>query len=270
MKKQLLISTFVLISFYSQNSTANFDLANIKQLFKEPNAQMTPFTTPDNTGKVEQERLGDGWRYITHGDKKFKNVILYNHGHKGRKKHYAIFASDRDLYKKANWYYENGVNFYATLRKQTTDLYGEYGRAVEGIEVFHHLTKEVKKLHGNNVNICYAGHSEGGGPVVYASMFLNGKGNVAISPSSSEYSLFQLTDKEFYESPEYYNKSKNLTILMGERELEWDKFNKLIEKAQTLKHIKTKLFKNFHHQDMARSANLDEIGPAVLEGCGFN
>ena len=57
---------------------------------------------------------------------------------------------------------------------------------------------------------------------------------------------------------------------MGERELEWDKFNKLIEKAQTLKHIKTKLFKNFHHQDMARSANLDEIGPAVLEGCGFN
>ena len=57
---------------------------------------------------------------------------------------------------------------------------------------------------------------------------------------------------------------------MGERELEWDKFNKLIEKAQTLKHIKTKLFKNFHHQDMARSANLEEIGPAVLEGCGFN
>ena len=99
--KKILISAFVLISFYSQNATANFDLANIKRLFKEPNAQMTPFTTPDNTGKIEQERLGDGWRYITHGDKKFNYVILYNHGHKGRKKHYAIFASDRDLYKKA-------------------------------------------------------------------------------------------------------------------------------------------------------------------------
>ena len=65
--------------------------------------------------------------------------------------------------------------------------------------------------------------------------------NFAISPSSSEYSLFQLTDKEYYESPEYYIKLKILTVLMGEVELECGKFKKLIEKAQTYATYKDKI-----------------------------
>jgi hypothetical protein len=64
--------------------------------------------------KVEQERLGNGWRYIIYGDNKYKDVVLYNHGHRGRKKHYAVFFSDRDLYEKENWYYDKGVNFYGS------------------------------------------------------------------------------------------------------------------------------------------------------------
>lgn len=271
---KILLIAISLISFmYPTISYAQYNLKNIQEKFKENGAVLTPFSAPNDYAKVEEERQGPGWRYITKNETLFNNVIIYNHGHRGRKKIYRKFADSskkgkRDLYTKAEWYYDKGVNFYGALRKQTDDITGEYGRAVEGVEVFHHLTDEVKKLHGENVNICYVGHSEGGAPVLYTSVFLDGK-HVAISPSSNEYSPFKLTGKQFYESPNYYNKSKNLTILMGSKEMEWDKFKALFKKAEKLDNIETKLFDNLGHAEMTIAKNLNAIGPAVLKGCGF-
>ena len=73
---------------------------------------------------------------------------------------------------------------------------------------------------------------------------------------------------KYYESPRYYKNSKNLTIFYGE--LETNKhFRNLFKKAEKLKNINTKLFKNFRHVDMASNVNIELIGPAVIAGCGF-
>ena len=136
------------------------------------------------------------------------------------------------------------------------------------MEVFYHLTNKVKKLHGKDVKICYVGHSEGGAPVLYTSVFLDGR-HVAISPSSNNYSPFKLTGYQYYESSRYYKNSKNLTILMGQIELRKKNFANLIRKAEMLKNINTKLFKKFRHADMASNVNIGLIGPAVIAGCGF-
>ena len=271
MKKIVVIAAA--FAFVPSAGHALYDLQDIQEKFKEKGAVVTPFSVPDNFRTVEKERLGPGWRYITYNKNILNNVIIYNHGHRGRKKSYKNFAKSRkagkrDLYVKEKWYYSKGVNFYAALRKQTRDLSGEYGRSVEGVEAFYHLTNKVKKLHGKDVKICYVGHSEGGAPVLYTSVFLDGR-HVAISPSSNNYSPFKLTGQQYYESPRYYKNSKNLTILMGQIELRKEYFANLIRKAEMLKNINTKLFKNFGHADMASNVNIGLIGPAVIAGCGF-
>ena len=271
MKKIVVIAAA--FAFVPSAGHALYDLQDIQEKFKEKGAVVTPFSVPDNFSTVEKERLGPGWRYITYNKNILNNVIIYNHGHRGRKKSYKKFAKSkkagpRDLYEKAKWYYSKGVNFYAALRKQTRDLSGEYGRSVEGVEVFYHLTNKVKKLHGKDVKICYVGHSEGGAPVLYTSIFLVGR-HVAISPSNGK-SPFTLTGKQYYESPKYYKKSKNLTILMSGLGLETNiGHNNLFKKAEELKNINTKLFKNFRHAVMASNVNIELIGSAVIAGCGF-
>ena len=93
--------------------------------------------------------------------------------------------------------------------------------------------------------------------------------HVAISPISSTHSPFKLVGKQLYKSPKYYKKSKNLTIIKGAMELEWKHFNNLFEKATKLRNIKTKLFEDLHHGDMASNHNIEKVGSAVVEGCGY-
>ena len=274
MKLKILLLSLLLSPGLSGIAFAGFDLSNIPNFFKEKNAAMTEFEEPDSYG-IEEQRKGEGWRYFTFGDKLHKQVIIYNHGHRGRKKEYEKFAYDtqnkhgRGLYEKAQWYFENGVNFYAALRKETEDLHGDYGRRIEPIEVFYHMTNKVKQLHGEDVDICYVGHSEGGASVLYTSIFLEGR-NVAISPSHNKYSVFKFTGKEFYESLEYYNQAKNLTVFNGGLEIQHSKkFRNMFRKSEELEHINTKLFKDFEHSNMAANVFLDEIGSAVLEACSF-
>jgi hypothetical protein len=280
MKKITWISLiFLLLTGTTTSVLSDYDLVNIPNLFKEKNITMTEFKNVSmlesgEYDEIEDQRDGDGWRYFTFGDKLRKQVIIYNHGHRGRKQEYEKFATDgprkggRDLYGKAQWYFKNGVSFYGALRKETDDLKGIYGRGIEAIEVFHNMTKKVKQLHGEDVDICYVGHSEGGSSVLYSSIFLEGR-HVAISPSHNRFSVFKLTGKEFYDSPEYYNRTKNLTVLMGDLEFESPKFEKMFRKAEELDHINTKLLKGFTHPYMVENMFLDETGPEVLDACGF-
>ena len=47
-------------------------------------------------------------------------------------------------------------------QKQKSDRRANYGRSIEAVEVFHHMTKHVRKLHGENVKISDGGMSTKG------------------------------------------------------------------------------------------------------------
>ena len=82
-----------LISFmYPTISYAQYNLKNIQEKFKENGAVLTPFSAPMDYAKVEEERQGPGWRYITKNETLFNNVIIYNHGTRGMMKIYEKFA----------------------------------------------------------------------------------------------------------------------------------------------------------------------------------
>jgi hypothetical protein len=259
-------------------SVPEFEFSNLQQEFRESNAKMTPFSNPTDYEMVEEERLGSGWRYISSGENKHVNIVLYNHGHKGRKKEYYKFAQDhpfkennpgRNLYAISEWFDQNNVSFYAPLRKQIEDLEGDYGLSVEPVEVFYHLTNTVKKIHGDSVNICYVGHSEGGASVLFTSMYFDGK-HVAIAPSPRHYSPFELTGHEYHKTPKFYNRSKNLTILIGGEDIKPNWNVEFYEVITKLNHIDTKIVGNLTHREIAADSYIGEWGPAVLKGCDFN
>ena len=57
-----------------------------------------------------------------------------------------------------------------------------YGRAVESVEVLHHLTDGSERS-GPKAALCYVGYAEGGAAVLYSSLFFKGQ-HVAMSPPS--------------------------------------------------------------------------------------
>jgi|APSaa5957512535_1039671.scaffolds.fasta_scaffold78733_2 hypothetical protein len=287
MEKLLLL--IYLSSFYAMASdrnstdvdipTSSLTFSYMKDNFRELNVQMTPFSDSRDDDAVEEERQGSGWRFATSNYRKHKNVIFYNHGHGGRKKEYYKFSNDhpwredrprRDLWSMSDWFDKYNVSFYAPLRKETEDLDGNYGRSIEPVEVFHHLTNTVKKLYENDVNICYVGHSEGGASTLFASMYFNGK-HVAISPGYGR-SPFHLTGNRYEKTPEFYNKSKNLTILIGGYETENNLrgFYKVAKSLPSKTDIKVQVIGSLTHQEIASDVYIDEWGPEVLKGCGFN
>ncbi|MDC0062768.1 hypothetical protein OAJ84_02100 [Candidatus Puniceispirillum sp.] len=66
-------------------------------------------------------------------------MIIYNHGHRGRDKHYSMYGygigqkkgRKKGLKEKCDWYSKQGINCYAVLRKtpsQKADKRANYGR----------------------------------------------------------------------------------------------------------------------------------------------
>ena len=95
MKKIVVIAAA--FAFVPSAGHALYDLQDIQEKFKEKGAVVTPFSVPDKFGKVEKERLGPGWRYITYNKNILNNVIIYNHGHRGRKILYKKFAKSKKV-----------------------------------------------------------------------------------------------------------------------------------------------------------------------------
>ena len=236
MEKLLLL--IYLSSFYAMASdrnstdvdipTSSLTFSYMKDNFRELNVQMTPFSDSRDDDAVEEERQGSGWRFATSNYRKHKNVIFYNHGHGGRKKEYYKFSNDhpwredrprRDLWSMSDWFDKYNVSFYAPLRKETEDLDGNYGRSIEPVEVFHHLTNTVKKLYENDVNICYVGHSEGGASTLFASMYFNfsGNGDLFLNVTSylvEEENLISIRPKERENKPLSLTSDQGMLILM--------------------------------------------------------
>jgi hypothetical protein len=281
--KKILLSLIILVPTFSIGShrddytnnnipTSDLTLSYMKSNFQESNAEMTPFSDPTDHDLVEEEREGIGWRFVSSNAGKHKNIIFYNHGTGGRKKEYYRFANDhpwkvekpgRNLHTMSEWFDKYNISFYAPLRKET-DVYSNYGLSIEPVEVFYHLTNLV----GNDVNICYVGHSEGGASVLFTSMYLNGK-HVSISPGYG-HSPFHLTGNRYEETPVFYNKSKNLTILIGGYETD-NNLSGFYKGTRNLpSNIKVKVIGNLTHQEIASDQFIEEWGVEVVKGCGFN
>ena len=251
----------------------------IEKVFKEPNAVMSEFSDPTNIAAVERERKGPGWRYASSIVEGSNKVIIYNHGHGGRSKHYSEYGyginqhkgRKKGLKEKCDWYSAKGISCYAVLRKtpsQKSDKRANYGRSVEAAEVFHHMTKHVRKLHGENVKICYAGMSEGGASVYYSSVFLRGH-HVSISPGII-HTPYTWKGTYFQEQVNDVNLAKNLTVLIGEREPKRNSgYQDLIDGLKGYQHIKVKIIPNFGHGKMDDNRFLDVTGPEVIKGCNF-
>ena len=279
MKKLLLLCLTISLNVFA--------LPDIEQLFLEPNAVMSPFSTPEDPYSIEKERYGSGWRYINTGSL-HKNVIINNTGRKGRLREYYKFAIDhpidtysnpgRDLYKKAKWFDKKDVSFYSAI-KQTKEIEDDYAQSIEGIEIFYHMRDHIKKLHGDDVNICYVGHSEGGSSAVISSLYLKGK-HVAISPGDMN-SRYRLSTKNIIKDKNLLNQLKNLTVLIGGDEVrsQWEDgstndrnpdYSLRIEKAfKGQSNVVTKLIPGYNHRHIAAHKYIDEVGRYILEGCGF-
>jgi hypothetical protein len=247
----------------------------IKSQFREVNAEMTPFMDPTDYDLVEEERRGPGWRFVSSNYKVHKNVIVYNHGHKGRKRAYYKFANGnprkekpgRDLYEMSEWFNKYNVTFSGVLRKETDDFTGSYGRSIEPIEVFHHMRNTLKRDYNNDVTICYVGHSEGAASVLFNSMYVEGA-HVAISPGYGK-SPFKLTGKRFSETSDFYDKANNLSILLGGDEI-LTNMNTLFENTKDFSdNINVNVIGNLNHIQIAGDTFINEWGPAVLAGCKF-
>ncbi len=251
----------------------------IEKVFKEPNAIMSKFSDPTEIGAVERERKGPGWRYAVSTVLGSDQVIIFNHGHGGRSKHYSKYGygikhpkgRKKGLKEKCNWYSDKGINCYAVLRKtpsQKSDRRANYGRSIEAAEVFYHMTKHIYKLHGDNVKICYVGHSEGGASVYYSSIFLKGH-HVSISPGII-YTPYTWKGTFFQEQINDVKLAKNLTVLIGAKEPRRNSgYQDLIDGLKEHDHINVKLIPGFGHGKMSDNRFLDDIGPLVIKGCNF-
>ena len=251
----------------------------IEKVFKEPNAVMSEFSDPTNIAAVERERKGPGWRYASSIVEGSNKVIIYNHGHGGRSKHYSKYGyginqprgRKKGLKEKCDWYSAKGISCYAVLRKtpsQKSDKRANYGRSIEAVEVFHHMTKHVRKLHGENVKICYVGHSEGGASVYYSSIFLRGH-HVSISPGII-HTPYTWKGTYFQEQVNDVRLAKNLTVFIGGKEPKRvSGYQDLIDGLKDHKHISVKLMPTYGHGAMSDNRHLDETGPIVIEGCAF-
>ena len=251
----------------------------IEKVFKEPNAVMSEFSDPTNIEAVERERKGPGWRYASSIVEGSNKVIIYNHGHGGRSKHYSEYGygignhkgRKKGLKEKCDWYSAKGISCYAVLRKtpsQKSDKRANYGRSIEAVEVFHHMTKHVLKLHGDNLEICYVGHSEGGASVYYSSVFLEGH-HVSISPGII-HTPYTWKGTYFQEQINDVNLAQNLTVLIGENEPKKNSgYQDLIDGLKGYQHVTVKIIPNFGHGKMSDNRFLDETGPEVITGCNF-
>lgn len=264
-----------------------FALPDIEKSFAETNALMTPFSTPEDPYSIKDERYGLGWRYINTGSLN-NNVIINLTGRKGRVKEYYKFAIDhpldsyakpgRDLYKKAQWFDKQGVSFYSPI-KQEQELKDEYAQTIEGIEILYHMTKHIKKLHGDDVNICYVGHSEGGSSVLISSLYLEGK-HVAISPGDVN-SRHRLATKNIMKNKSLMNQLKDLTILIGGDEVRSqyeegstnyrnpDYFLRVERNFKDQSNVVTKLIPGYNHRHIVAHKYIDETGPYIIDGCGY-
>ena len=241
--------------------------------FREPKASLTPFSQQDDPERVESERQGSGWRLFTGGDSTERRVILYNHCRCARVMDYPTFARGKkageakDTALKADWFANRGVAFYAPLRKMTDTVDKRYGRAVESVEAFHHLTDWVSDRHGPNAELCYVGYAEGGAAVLYSSLFFKGR-HVAMSPPSKA-SPFMLTDADFTESGKHFKRANNLTVLFGSEEI-LDKTQKpRFEAFQAIDGVNTQTVPGVKKGQMSFSTNLPVVGPQIMKACGF-
>jgi hypothetical protein len=282
---------------------------------REPDAVLTPFSNPEDYFDVEDESEGPGWRYF-YRNAPNKKVIIYNHPWSGVWKEYPRHAKSHDFEIIADWFSDQNVNFYAALRKdndtKSLNFSGIkkdkiYGLTVEPLEVFHHLTKLVKKKHGNDAIICYSGHSAGGPSALFTSAYLNQESqrHVSISPENSMGSNIHQLYRDWSFLDEHYKKSKNLTIIIGANELKtpkegahdnhiWHMNNhpdsdkrarSKIYYKKRLKHTKMfyaalkkieneniKVFKtreDFDHQQMSEHYWVEQWGKYIVQACGF-
>jgi hypothetical protein len=241
--------------------------------FREPHARLTVFEQQDDPARVERERHGPGWRMFHGGDGTERRVILYNHCRCARVMDYPTFARGKksgeakDTAYKADWFAKRGVAFYAPLRKMTDTEDKRYGRAVESVEVLHHLTDWVRAQHGPKAALCYVGYAEGGAAVLFSSLFFKGQ-HVAMSPPSKA-SPFMLTDADFTESEKHFKKANNLTVLFGSEEI-LDTTQKLrFETFQAIDRVNTQTVPGVKKGQMSFSTNLPVVGPQIMKACGF-
>tara|TARA_Y100001978_G_scaffold195827_1_gene204563 strand:- start:73 stop:1104 length:1032 start_codon:yes stop_codon:yes gene_type:complete len=234
--------------------TYSYADAPYETYFKEPNAKLTKFSDPNNFNLVEKESEGAGWRYFESKSQGSKKVILYNHGWSAVGQKYNKLASEgdgtiksrkyatnRNQQKIADFFGSNSINFYSVLRKDTAINWRDfskaseeilrkeaYGKQIEPLEVFYHLTKLAKKELGEDCEICYVGHSAGGASPLFTSMYLKDKNakHVAMSPENcmlydDQYRFIEkgkFCDRTFFEN-RYNSLAKNLTILYGGNEI---------------------------------------------------
>ena len=269
----VLCSCLGLFSMQAIAEGAPIAIENIDLEFREPSEQLTFFTDQFDPVVVESERGAPGWRMFHGGDGTEARVILYNHCRCARVMDYPTFANGKksndakDTALKARWFADRGVAFYAPLRKMSDNIDSRYGRGVESVEVFHHLTQWVRKQHGPKAQLCYVGYAEGGSAALYSSVFFEGH-HVAMSPPSKA-SPFMLTKRSFTESPEYYKRANNLTVLFGSEEVS-DKAQKpRFEAFQALSGVTTKTVPSVKKGQMSFSANLPIVGPEIMRACGF-
>ena len=262
-----------LISMQAVAETIPIAIEQIETEFREPSGALTFFSDQFSPETVESERAGPGWRMFHGGDGTEARVILYNHCRCARVMDYPAFAKGKksndakDTALKARWFGDRGVAFYAPLRKMSDKIDSRYGRGVESVEVFHHLTHWVRKQHGPKAQLCYVGYAEGGSASLYSSVFFEGH-HVAMSPPSKA-SPFMLTKRSFTESPEYYKRANNLTVLFGSEEIS-DKAQKpRFDAFQALSGVTTKTVSGVKKGQMSFSSNLPIVGSEIMRACGF-
>ena len=102
---------------------------------------MSEFSDLTKIATVERERKGPGWGYASSIVEGSNKVIIYNHGHGGRQKHYREYGygigqhkgRKKGLKEKCDWYSAKGINCCAFLRKtpsQKSDKRTDHGRSI--------------------------------------------------------------------------------------------------------------------------------------------
>ena len=130
------------------------------------------------------------------------------------------------------------------------------------------MTKHIYKLHGENVKICYVGHSEGGASVYYSSIFLEGH-HVSISPGII-HTPYTWKGTFFQEQINDVKLARNLTVFIGDKEPRRNSgYQDLIDGLKEHNHINVILMPGFGHGKMSDNGFLDDTGPVVIKGCNF-
>jgi hypothetical protein len=246
-----------------------------KNLFRESNALVVPFSNPSDSSVVEKERFGNGWRFIvTNADS--HNYMIYSHGTGYRREPYTTRARDgrgNDLYRISNWFADQNISFYAPLRKSVSYSsevsFGEYEADIEPLESSYHVAKYIIAKDPDAI-ICFLGHSEGAVVPLNTATILTDVSHfrhVSISPRHGYDTGSEWSKQNFKKNK--YLEARNLLITIGSKEMNDKSLTEYLSLPTDNHSIKLNILEGFDHKRVAKDSAVGDWGPLMKAGCGF-